>query len=378
MNETKMERIWNKHKTNTPHNTNIFIGLSGGVDSSVAALLLKKQGYKVTGVYMKNWSDPADLKTGACTWIQDRRDAIKVAAQLGIAFHTFDFEKEYRAQVIENLFSEYKNGRTPNPDILCNKYIKFDLFWQKAQEMEADYIATGHYASIKQKKDGSFGLFLPKDKHKDQTYFLSPFTQEQLSHVLFPLNNLTKQEVREIARKNRLATAEKKDSMGICFVGEVPIMEFLSKKLPKKNGDVLDVKGKKVGEHHGAYFYTIGQRHGFTIFNKKIDKKACYIIEKNVLNNTLTIAEGKDAPLLRQKSMVVGDIHWISGQNPKSNIQWKARIRHGQQLQDVEVSFDEKDDRLHLTFSHAQQGVAPGQSVVFFHNDEVLGGAIIL
>ena len=286
----------------------VFVGLSGGVDSSVAALLLKKKGYDVVGVYMKNWSDPRDLKTGHCTWIQDRRDAMRVASQLGIPFLEMDFEREYRKRVVQYLFDEYRLGRTPNPDVMCNKIVKFDLFLKKSLKLGASYIATGHYAKISGRA-GHYALRIPYDKRKDQTYFLYSLTQLQLSKTLFPLSEMTKSEVRRLARKKKLITAEKKDSQGICFVGEVPIKEFLSKKLPEKKGRVVDTSGNMIGEHNGAYFYTIGQRHGFSIFNQTTDSKPHYVIEKDVKKNILIVDEGLNSKRLAKHEVLLKDVH---------------------------------------------------------------------
>ncbi len=367
---------------NTPLKRKVFVAMSGGVDSSVAALLLKQEGYDVTGVFMMNWTDTADLPSDSCTWEQDRRDAMRVATRLKIPFFTFDFQKEYRKYVVDYLFSEYKAGGTPNPDIMCNKFIKFDLFLKKSLKLGADFIATGHYARISRHslvvtpKPAEYILSIPKDTWKDQTYFLYTLAQKQLEHVLFPLAVLLKTEVRAIAKKHGLATASKPESQGICFVGEVPIKRFLQRKLPRKFGSVLNLRGKVIGEHGGAYFCTIGQRHGFHIFNQKTNSQPHYIVEKNVKKNTLVAVEGNTHPKLFQKTLTVDHIHWIAVKPPKMPLPCKARIRHGQPLQSA---FARKSDRgWSVVFAKPQYAIAPGQSVVLYtHSGEVLGGGVI-
>jgi len=263
----------------------VFVGLSGGVDSSTSAAILKKDGYDVTGVFIKVWQ-PDFLP---CSWREDRLDAMRVAAHLDIPFITMDLEKEYKQEVVDYMVHEYKEGRTPNPDVMCNKYIKFGAFFDKAMEMGADYVATGHYARVK--KDGDVvRLLAGADENKDQSYFLWTLTQKQLKKTLFPIGEYVKPEVRKIAEKFGLSTAKKKDSQGLCFIGKLDMKDFLKEFIPEKKGDVLNGKGEVVGEHDGAYFYTLGQRHGFTVTVKGVDDTPYFIIYKDIEANTITVS----------------------------------------------------------------------------------------
>ncbi|TSD02101.1 MAG: tRNA-specific 2-thiouridylase MnmA, partial [Parcubacteria group bacterium Athens0714_24] len=267
----------------------VFVGMSGGVDSSVTALLLKKQGYDVVGCFIKGWYGNFD-----CTWKEDRRDAMRVCAKLDIPFITIDAEKEYKKEVVDYMIREYKAGRTPNPDVMCNRYIKFGVFLKKALEMGADYIATGHYVKLNKNK-----LLQAKDLNKDQSYFLWTLTQKQLKYCLFPIGNLTKPEVREIARKNNLSTAEKRDSQGVCFIGEFDIMDFLKKYIKPRKGKVINLENKIVGEHNGVNFYTIGQRHGLS----RGGGIPYYIVAKDAKKNLLIVADKADEEKFYKKEV---------------------------------------------------------------------------
>jgi len=363
----------------------IFVAMSGGVDSSVSAFLLKEKGFDITGVFIKVWH-PEFLE---CDWKKERNDAMRVCAQLNIPFLTFDFEKEYKDEVVDYMIEEYKNGRTPNPDVMCNKNIKFGAFLDKAKKMGADMIATGHYARLKttqidaDKKsqinaDKSIcKLYAGVDKEKDQSYFLWTLKQEQLSKTIFPVGNLQKSEVRKIAKKAKLDTAEKKDSQGLCFIGKVDIKNFLKNFIKEKSGDVLNERGEKIGKHDGVFFYTIGQRHGFTIMKKKPNERPYYIISKNVDNNTLTVNEGddKESPLYNSNKIQIENTNWIAGKKPDSNKKYSARIRYRQPLQKCSIKYE--DEKTFIIFEEKQKAMALGQSVVLCDDEECLGGGII-
>ncbi len=350
----------------------IAVAMSGGVDSSVtAALLNETEKAEIFGIFMKNWSDSAEEDTGNCTWINDRRDALAVAATLNIPFKTVDFEKEYRDQVLEYFYREYAAGRTPNPDILCNKLIKFDALLKHAEGLGAEKIATGHYARVSESKDGRFHLLKGKDTSKDQSYFLCQLTQEQLAKTLFPLGELTKTEVRKLAQKFKLPTADKKDSQGICFIGKVQLQDFLHFRLAAKPGDVINLEGKIIGTHTGAYAYTIGQRHGFTIINKTPASQPWFVIKTDVKANTVTVAEGEDHPALFGNELKASHFHWI-GETPSYPFKCAAKIRYRQPDQDCTVFADG-----HVEFTKPQRAITPGQSIVFYQGDECLGSAII-
>lgn len=336
--------------------TRVFVGLSGGVDSAVSAGLLKEQGYDVTGVFIKVWQ-PDFLP---CTWRAERRDAMRVAARLDIPFLFFDFSEEYKKGVADYMIEEYRRGRTPNPDVMCNREIKFGAFWKKAKEMGVDYIATGHYA---QNIDGR--LFEGSDKEKDQSYFLWTLTPEDLSHTLFPIGHLQKAEVRKLAKKFNLPTAEKKDSQGICFLGDVDMEDFLSRFIKTRPGDVLDAKGNSIGRHRGALYYTLGERHGFEIFNKNPITKPFFVISKDMEKNTITVSENPTKHL--PDHIKLEHANWIL--EPKSK-HLEARIRYRQNRIPVTLEGNR------IKFDHPQTA-SPGQSVVFYKGEECLGGAII-
>jgi tRNA-specific 2-thiouridylase len=344
----------------------VFVGMSGGVDSSVSAALLKKAGNDVTGVFIKVWS-PDWLP---CSWKEERRDAMRVAAALDIPFITLDLQEEYKKGVVDYMLDEYKKGRTPNPDVMCNKEVKFGHFFKKAREMGADFIATGHYAQVKE-ENNSFKLLEGADKNKDQSYFLWTLGQEELAHTLFPIGHLQKAEVRELAKKFKLPTAEKKDSQGICFIGKVDMKEFLSHYIETKPGNVLNEKGEVIGAHEGAVFYTSGQRHGFTISEKTPTDKPYYIIAKDIEKNTITVSHKahEHEALQAVTSVVLSNVNLISQDFDVEKI--GSRIRYRQQQQVSELA-DNK-----VVFKTPQDGVSSGQSVVMYTGEECIGGGII-
>jgi tRNA-specific 2-thiouridylase len=353
-------------------NNKVLMCLSGGVDSSVAAALLVEQGYHVTGAFMKQWSDSTEL-SGVCSWKEDRRDAMRVAAKLGIQLLTLDFEKEYKEWVMGYMFQEYEAGRTPNPDVMCNKYIKFGAWLERAKELGFNYLATGHYAQVgrQEEKGKKYALLQAIDDNKDQTYFLHQLNQEQLAHTLFPIGEYTKAEVRELAKKFDLPTANRGESMGICFVGEVPMKEFLEQKINQTPGKIVTSSGDVVGDHDGLSFYTIGQRHGL---KQTGGDKPFFVVGKNFETNELIVGY-EDDPLLFSTDIVLEDMHWISGEAPKGALTCQVRMRHRQKLQDVVVSKD--GDNWKATFAEAQRAVTPGQFFVMYKDGVCLGGAII-
>lgn len=338
----------------------VYVGMSGGVDSSVTAALLKEQGYDVTGVYMKNWSQ--DLPGFVCPWKEDYQDAKRVAVQLGIDFKLYDFEKEYRQKVVDYMVREYQAGRTPNPDIMCNQEVKFKLFLETALEDGADLIATGHYARV---KDGK--LYTGKDKNKDQSYFLYRVSEDALKKCLMPIGGYEKSEIRQIAKRLGLATADKKDSQGICFVGKVGIKEFLLNELgPQKTGPIVDQAGKTIGEHDGAIFYTIGQRHGLNIGGGL----PYYVSRKDIKANTVYVTTDLEDSELWHKDVTLEDSHWINNK-PADTKSYQARLRYRGPL--VSSKFTGKK----LSLKDEQRGLAAGQSAVVYDGDLVMGGGII-
>lgn len=364
--------------------------MSGGVDSSVTAALLKERGFDVVGIHMKMWSDP----NIACTDKEDRYDAMRVAAKLGIPFQTWDFTNDYKKAVVDYMIREYATGRTPNPDVMCNRHIKFGRFLERALREGADYIATGHYAKIENQDSGA-KIQEATDKNKDQTYFLWTLTPDQLRHCLFPIGEYTKPEVRKIAERLGLPTAAKPDSQGVCFIGEFDMREFLQRHIPAHAGKALTATGKVVGEHDGVEFYTVGQRHGIS-FGGGIPY---YVAEKHSETNTITVAEGPYDEKLFRSELIAADANWISGKKPQFPLRCKARIRYRQPLQwctvqasgsgendaieRATVSSSEAIDRVErctnviVQFDSPQRAITPGQSIVFYQNSEMLGGAII-
>lgn len=343
----------------------VFVGLSGGVDSSVSAALLSQQGYKVVGVYMKNWS--RDLPGMPCPWKEDFQDAKRVAVQLGIEFKMFDFQKQYQQKVVDYMLDEFKAGRTPNPDIMCNQEVKFKLFLNTALAEGADMIATGHYASV---KDGE--LFMAKDDNKDQTYFLYRMTNEALEKTIFPLGNLTKPQVRELAKKYKLVTADKKESMGICFVGKVGIKEFLQQFIKSEPGNIVDQRGKKMGEHDGAIFYTIGQRHGLEVGGGL----PFYVTGKDMKTNEVFVTTDLQDSKLWNREINFTNAHWISGE-PNENQRLQVRTRHRAKLIDVKKLNKLSNSRWRAELGEEVRALTPGQSAVFYSGRECLGGGIV-
>lgn len=380
----------------------VFVGMSGGVDSSVSAALLKEQGYDVVGVYMKNWSGDGYGIQGDCPWKQDIEDVKAVCQQLDIPFRSFNFEKEYREKVVEYFFDEYKKGRTPNPDVMCNKEIKFHLFLKKAIEKGADMIATGHYvgreitndlssshreglrqASKEQVQNDdnvntkpSYKLLKGVDNNKDQSYFLYNITQEQLSKTLFPIGHLQKSEVREIAHSFDLAIADKPDSQGICFIGEIDVQEFLRSRIDTHTGDIVDIDSKeKVGEHDGVEFFTLGQREGLGIGGTK---EPYFVVAKDADTNTLYVGMGSDHPMLYKKKLELENLHLINPQlRPEhlANMKLEGSVRYRHKPQPCNLSII--DGQISIEFDEPQRAVTPGQSLVLYQGEECLGGGVI-
>ncbi|MBI4691872.1 MAG: tRNA 2-thiouridine(34) synthase MnmA [Candidatus Terrybacteria bacterium] len=364
----------------------VFVAMSGGVDSSVAAVLLKQKGYDLVGCFIRGWYP----KGFYCDWKEDRRDAMRVCAKLGISFITIDAEKEYKRDVVDYMLREYKAGRTPNPDVMCNKNIKFGIFLKKALSLGADYIATGHYVKIENCK-----LKIARDLNKDQSYFLWTLTQKQLKHCLFPIGDLLKPQVRELARKNNLPTAEKDESMGVCFIGEFPMADFLKKYIKPKKGKVVTADGKIVGEHEGVMFYTIGQRHGWGGLARRSFSEGgvpYYIVAKNIKKNLIIVADKAREEKFYKKEVEIENINWVSGKPPSSGKTYKARIRYRQPLQSCKIEFQKglnkmrslKFGNILVKFSKPQRAVTPGQSLVIYDGPSssagkktMLGGGII-
>ena len=384
----------------------VVVAMSGGVDSSVTAALLREQGYEVIGAHIKMWSDPSI----PCNFKEDRYDAMRAAEKIGIPFQTWDFTEEYRTAVVEYLIAEYAAGRTPNPDVMCNRHIKFGAFLRRALALGADYIATGHYVRLRrslelrarslernyknQVPNSKFQVLAAQDANKDQSYFLWTLTQEQLRHCLFPIGKHTKPEVRAMARKFNLPTAEKKDSQGICFIGEIDLNAFLKKHIPMRPGLIGTTAGRLVGEHEGLSFYTMGQREGLGVGGGGIPY---YVAGKNFATNTLVVAEGPYDEKLFSREIAVGDINWISGKTPHLPLRCEARIRYRQSLQKCTIlqvpnSAPSANSRaspvrsqgigsgpkFQVRFHEPQRAATPGQSVVFYKNEEMLGGGIII
>jgi tRNA-uridine 2-sulfurtransferase len=388
----------------------VVVGLSGGVDSSVAAYLLKEQGYEVIGMFMKNWHDDSVTISKECPWLDDSNDAMIVAQHLDIPFQAIDLSKEYKSRIVDYMFAEYQSGRTPNPDVLCNREIKFDIFLKHALKLGADYVATGHYCrkgtTTNEQGNIVYQLLAGKDINKDQSYFLCQLTQAQLAKALFPIGELTKPEVRAIAKKIDLVTADKKDSQGLCFVGKVHLPEFLQQQLQTKKGKVIEVpfdaplyqnghhteddlvgatqaytysneSGKVIGEHNGAHFYTIGQRKGLQIGGSP---KPLFIIGTDTKENIIYTGQGEDHPGLYRKGLFIPqeDVHWIREDlrlQAGDSKRYKARIRYRQPLE--EVMLHQKEEGLYLVFDRLQRGITPGQFAAWYEGEELIGSGVI-
>lgn len=375
----------------------VLVAMSGGVDSSVAALLMKKKGYEVLGVFIKSWSNTKN--PNECDWKKERKVAIKIAAKLEIPLITLDFEKEYRKDVIEKMFKDYKKGITPNPDIDCNQKVKFPLLMKAAKKFKVDYIVTGHYSRIKGtkfpfmkppfkigsrliKNKNNYELLRAKDESKDQSYFLYRIKQNELKHLIFPIGDYTKKQVREIARKNKFINFDKKSTVGICFIGKVNLKEFLQKKIKAKKGKILSPEGKIIGEHDGIYYYTIGQRLGprYGIeFEKEGDKKQLkrwYVARKNPRKNEIILApEGHK--LLFRKEIYIKNPYWINENPNKKNAKVFSRIRHVGELLNSRLSYDDKKKKFKVVLKKAITGVSEGQAIVLYQGKKVLGGGEI-
>lgn len=391
----------------------VVVGLSGGVDSSVAAYLLQQQGYEVIGLFMKNWHDDSVTISKECPWLEDSNDAIMVAEKLGIPFQTVDLSKEYKERIVDYMFREYERGRTPNPDVLCNREIKFDVFMKIALSLGADYVATGHYcrkAEITKDGDTAYQLLAGKDTNKDQSYFLCQLTQEQLSKTLFPIGELQKSEVRKIAAEQSLVTATKKDSQGLCFIGKVRLPDFLQQKLKPKEGVIVEVDpekkifsdslpqfnskieelthlsrkykysttdGKIVGKHQGAHYFTKGQRKGLAVGGTP---EPLFVIETDVDSNIIYTGQGKDHPGLFRKALFVQpeEVHWVRPDlkiATYEEMKVKARIRYRQPLQDA--TLHPTENGLYIVFEEAQTAITEGQFVAWYHEEELIGSGVI-
>jgi tRNA-specific 2-thiouridylase len=389
-------------------NTKVVVALSGGVDSSVAAHLLVKQGYDVIGIFMKNWHDETVTVSNECPWVEDNYDAMIVAEKLSIPFQTIDLSKDYKERIIDYMFNEYMIGNTPNPDVLCNREIKFDVFLEIAQNLGADFVATGHYCRVLS-GNNHFKLLSGKDLNKDQSYFLCQLSQKQLSKIMFPIGELNKKEVRLIAKEQNLITAEKKDSQGLCFVGKVKLPEFLQQKLKINKGLVIKISsdnstyndsldynnhslenlkkltkpfdysikdGTVLGKHNGAHFFTIGQRKGLAIGGTK---EPLFVIKTDVVNNIVYVGEGKDHPGLYRKVLFIKnkDFHKVRDDvdYQNSNNNFKSRIRYRQPLQDSKLVFDK--DGVFMIFDDMQSAVSKGQFAAWYKDDELIGSGVI-
>ena len=391
----------------------VVIALSGGVDSSVAAFLLKKKGYDLIGLFMKNWHDENVTISNECPWLDDSNDAMLVAEKLNIPFQTIDLSKEYKERIIDYMFDEYSKGNTPNPDILCNREIKFDIFMNIAISFGADYVATGHYCRIIEDNNNEnviYQLHAGLDPLKDQSYFLCQLNQDQLKKIIFPIGDLSKTEVRKIAKENNLITAEKKDSQGLCFIGKVSLPDFLQQKLKKKTGDVIEISsesdlykkninilgkhekleflstrisykknnGKLIGKHNGAHFFTIGQRKGLSIGGYK---DPLFIISTNTSSNEIYVGEGKNHPGLLKKVLKIkySEINWVNNTYNYTilkNLNLKARIRYRQKLQDIKV--EKFKDFLYVQFKEFQSAITPGQFIAFYEKNQLVASSVIL
>lgn len=384
----------------------VVVGLSGGVDSSVAAYLLQEAGHEVIGMFMKNWHDTSVTISDECPWIDDSNDAILVAESLGIPFQTIDLSEEYRKRIVDYMFAEYEAGRTPNPDVLCNREIKFDVFLKAAMKLGAEYVATGHYCrkgEIETENGKVYQLLAGKDNNKDQSYFLCQISSEQLSKALFPIGHLTKPEVRAIAAKMGLATAEKKDSQGLCFIGKVRLPEFLQQQLKPKKGNIVEIdrnseiykvnkvsieeqaqaiqytesSGKIIAEHNGAHYFTIGQRKGLNIGGKA---EGMFVLATDTKTNTIYVGMGEDHPGLKRTALFIldKDVHWIRKDmqlKVGEEAEYAVRIRYRQAL--VNAKLIRKEEGIYIVFEQEVKAVAPGQFAAWYLEDELVGSGVI-
>lgn len=386
----------------------VVVGLSGGVDSSVAAYLLKEQGHEVIGLFMRNWHDTTGTLEGDCPWYDDQVFAELVAKRLDIPFRFVDLSEEYRKRVVDYMFSEYERGRTPNPDVLCNREIKFDVFLKEALKLGAEFVATGHYCQkqvVEVDGEPRYRLLAGADKNKDQSYFLCQLTQEQLKYALFPIGHLQKPQVREIAQQQKLATAKRKDSQGICFVGKVDLPVFLQQQLASKQGNIHEIlpswskyalregetdieklaepcsytvrDGKKIGTHNGAHFYTIGQRKGLGIGGRK---ESLFILATDVKENVIYVGEGDSHPGLYRKALKIlpEEVHWVDGNDTMrvgESRAYMVRIRYRQPLQQAELIY--REDGLYLLFAQPQRGIAAGQFAAWYDGEVLVGSGVI-
>ncbi len=376
----------------------VVVGLSGGVDSSVAAHILKQKGHHVIGLFMRNWVDDSVTLDDECPWIEDSNDALLVAEKLNIPFHVLDLSKEYKERIVDYMFSEYQSGRTPNPDILCNREIKFDIFLEAALDLGADYVATGHYVQKTTTEDGIHHLIAGTDKTKDQSYFLCQLNQQQLSKALFPIGNLHKSQVREIALDLGLVTATKKDSQGLCFIGKVSLPDFLQQKLKPQRGEIIEVEsswqgfespqwgnqwelrpdsGKVVGSHNGAYYFTIGQRKGLFVGGKTLP---LFVIAIDVKKNIVYVGQGENHPGLYRPFLKIlnSDIHWVDDKkrmNHGESRDYSVRIRYRQKLFGAKI--EQTSNGLKILSIEPMKSVAPGQFASWYDGDELVGSGII-
>lgn len=356
-----------------PSKVRVVVGMSGGVDSSVTALLLKQQGFDVIGVFMKNWDDTDEF--GVCTAEEDAEDVRRVCDQIGIPYYTVNFEAEYYDKVFEYFLEEYRRGRTPNPDVMCNREIKFGEFLQKAFDLGADVIATGHYARVTL-EGGEYKLLRGVDNNKDQTYFLNALNQAQLSRAMFPIGHLNKPDVRKIAEAAGLYTAKKKDSTGVCFIGERNFKEFLSQYLPAKSGNMVDlVTGDVKGRHDGLMYYTLGQRQGLGIGGSG-SGEPWFVADKDLTNNILYVVQGDAHPSLYSVGLTATGVNWISSEAPAGPVRCTAKFRYRQPDQGVTLT-PLGDGVFDVTFDGPQKAITPGQAVVFYDGDVCLGGGTI-
>jgi tRNA-specific 2-thiouridylase len=352
----------------------IIVGISGGVDSSVTAMILKEQGYDVEALFMKNWNDESE--DGACMWETDVEDAMHVCDKLDIPLNTVDLSSDYWDNVFKNFLTEYKNGRTPNPDVLCNQEIKFKAFLEHAENLGARQIATGHYAQISE-KNGSHQLLKGRDQNKDQSYFLCRLNQNQLQKALFPIGDLEKPYVRKRAEEAGLITHDKKDSTGICFIGEQPFRQFLSRYIPADPGKIKTTDGKTIAEHNGVFYYTLGQRQGLGIGGVRGASDApWYVVQKNIAENELIVAQDHDHPLLHSHNLTASDINWISGAIPETPFHCMAKNRYRQADQKCIIEKVENGN-YSVSFKTSQRAITPGQFIVFYKENVCLGGGII-